>query len=151
MLWPIWGGGCVCLLAFTLNTVAQTVVPPATPSRFKTRTVESTASYDGTMKPLPNPPATVRTVTYYTLLTARQWRSTDGKSLLGSLIAFEEAVVETKGAAPVSAPTPPAKPTIVRQGKARLLVNGRPVEVPLERLVAEDRELIESVRVAAPK
>jgi hypothetical protein len=71
----------------------------------------------------------------------RQWKSTDGRSLLGTIITFEESVIEFDAANPAAAreaveKAPPAKlpdkPTLIREGKVRLLVNKKPVEVPLE-------------------
>jgi hypothetical protein len=130
-------------------------VVPTTPTKFGTRTISgggSTGSASVGLAPT-KPQTTVRTTTYIALGEARQWKSTDGKSLLGKLIAFEDMVVETKvenGAKPAPAPAPamPDKPTVVRKGKARLLVDNKPFEVPLERLSEDDRKLVEGIQEA---
>ena len=52
-------------------------------------------------------------------------------------------------AADAPEPPPPApltRPTVVRDGKARLLIGKNAFEIPLIRLVREDQELIEQVR-----
>ncbi len=94
-----------------------------------------------------------RYTTYLVLVDTRQWTSNDGTPLMGKLIAFEDLVVEApKGDEPPESPVPPRHPTVVRQSKVRLLVDNKPFEVPLERLGASDRELIEKTRLAhAPK
>jgi hypothetical protein len=93
-----------------------------------------------------------RYITHIVLADRRQWTSTDGKPLIGKLIAFEDLTVEVpKGADPV-APAPPEHPTVVRDGKVRLAVDRKIFEVPLTRLSEEDRQFVEAIRQAhAPK
>ncbi len=129
------------------------VVIPATPKKFTKRTMPGgTGGFTitpGVAPSAPAPPPTVRTVTYVTLSGARQWTSTDGKPLLAKLIAFEQVVTESKAQDPApAAPTLPAKPTVVRDGRVRLLAGTTPYELPLERLSPADREFIETVRRA---
>lgn len=147
--------GVMILLALAA-AAARAQVVPATPGKFTTRTISgggSTATASVGFVAPARPPTTVRTTTYIALGESRQWKSTDGKSLLGKLIAFEDLVVETKiesGAKPAPAPPPalPDHPTVVRDGKARLLIDTKPFEVPLERLSDEDRKLVEGIRDA---
>lgn len=131
------------------------VVVPATPKKFTKRSVGDSSSFNGNAAGLAPAakPTTVRVVSYFSLSEPRQWINTEGKSLLGSLIAFEESVVETIGtgaAAAAAAPAPimPKKPTVVRDGKARLLMNGKPYEVPLDKLSEADRKFVEGIRDA---
>ncbi len=147
--------GVILLLILASTRDAGCQVLPATPKKFATRSVSGggstgTASV-GVLAPKPQPP--VRTKTYIALGDARQWKSRDGKSLLGKLIAFEDFVVETKiengsQAAPVAPPPMPERPTVVRDGKARLLIDHKPFEVALDRLCDEDRKLVETIRDA---
>lgn len=151
--------GALVILASAGGAFGQVVVP-ATPKKFATRTISgggstSSASVGVTA---PKPQTTVRTTTYIALGDARQWRSTDGKSVLGKLIAFEDIVVETQSGsgakpAPADQRAMPDNPTVVRDGKARLLIDNKPFEVPLERLSEDDRKLVASIRdaVAAKK
>jgi hypothetical protein len=59
--------------------------------------------------------------------------------------------IETDQGAPVPTFTPPANPTVVKDGKARLLVDTRPYELPLDRLSQADRDFIEKIRTAAAR
>ncbi|HSJ04831.1 MAG TPA: hypothetical protein VK956_20330, partial [Verrucomicrobium sp.] len=106
--------GSLCALALLLvtNTCLSQVVP-ATPKNFKKRAVgDSIDSGSVNVTPPPSTPALIRTVTYYSLSESRQWTSSDGKALVGKLIAFEEHVVETVKGTPALPPpdalsTPP--------------------------------------------
>lgn len=150
------------LLAMAAPLSAQ-VVLPTTGKKFDTRTINGSGGTSGvsintTTKPAP-PPKT-RLTSYFRLGDPRQWKSTDGKSLLGTLITFEESVIEFDATNPAAAreavqkapaPQMPAKPTLIREGKIRLLVNQKPVEVPLERLSDEDRKYAEDLNARLPK
>lgn len=131
-------------------TSAQVV--PTTPTKFDMRRLGDASSSSAGVSATPKPPQTTyREVTYISLSPLRQWKSTDGKSLLGKLIAFEDFVVTTNGAAPdpkAASPQMPAKPTVVRDGKARLLIESKAFEVPLERLGEEERKFIEQLQSA---
>ncbi|HCN27570.1 MAG TPA: hypothetical protein DIT64_02040 [Verrucomicrobiales bacterium] len=132
------------LLAGCPHIASAQVVIPATPKKFKTRSTGGGGS-GGTATPAApaRQPTVVREIQYFTLSDARQWKSTDGRSLLGKLIAFEQSeqtFVDGQPSGPAA--QPPARPTLVRDGKARLLVGKTPYEVPLDRLSDEDRDFI---------
>ena len=148
----------VCLCVFTLGlataTVSAQVAIPTTPKKFGKRTLSEAASNGGAINIGPaNPtsPAKVRYITHITLSEPRQWQSSDGKSLVGKLIAFEDITSELEKGAPAPTITPPANPTVVKNGMARLLVNSQPYELPLDRLSQADRDFIEKIRLAVPK
>ena len=150
------------LLAMAAPLSAQ-VILPSTGKRFDTRVINgsggnSAVNINNAAKPAP--PTKTRLISYFILGDTRQWKSTDGRSLLGSIITFEESVIEFDAANPAAAreavaKAPPAKmpekPTLVREGKVRLLVNQKPVEVPLERLSDEDRKYVEDLNARLPK
>lgn len=92
---------------------------------------------------------TVKMTTYLVMSEARQWISTDGKPLLAKLIAYEEIVTTGTSAAPTTPPV--ASPTLVKDGKVRLLVNNKPFELALDRLSQPDRDFIEKLRSAIQK
>lgn len=149
---------CPLLLALFLQSGAllPAQVVPATPKKFTTRSLSESSSTGISSAPKP-PEITTRMVTYFALSEPRQWKSADGKSLLGKLIAFEDLVVEAKGASAAASkaaaaaappPEPPAKPTVIKDGRVRLLVNSKPYEVALDRLSADDRKFAEDVKAA---
>ncbi len=118
---------------------------PATPTKFDTRRLGDAASGGASVNvTLPRTQTTVRTITHIVLGEPRQWKMTDGKFFIGKLIAFEDLVAEGN-AAPLAAPK---NLTLVRDGKARVLVNAKPFEVALERLGADERKFIEETRSA---
>lgn len=149
------------LLALPLG--AQ-VVNPATGKKFETRVINGNNGSGGvsinTATTRPAPPTKTKLTSYFIFGEPRQWKSNDGRSLLGSIIAFEESVIEFDAANPAAAREAvekappaelPARPTLIRDGKARLLVNKKPVEVPLERLSDEDRKFVEDLNARLPK
>lgn len=150
------------LFAVAMPLSAQ-VINPTTGKKFVTRDLNGNngsggVSINTTTKPAP--PTKTKLTSYFIFGEPRQWKSTDGKSLLGSIIAFEESVIEFDAANPAAAreaveKAPPAqmpeKPTLIRDGKARLLVNKKPVEVPLERLSDADRQFVEDLNARLPK
>lgn len=150
------------VFAFVLPVCGQ-VVSPTTGKKFETRTINGSGGNGGvSVNAVAPPPATTKAklVSYFSLSDVRQWKSTDGRSLMGSIIAFEDAVVEIDAANPAAAreaamkapaATLPAKPTLIRDGKVRLLVNQKPVEVPLERLSDENRKFVEELQSKLPK
>lgn len=132
---------------------ASAQVVPATPKGFTTRSMGGGTSDIGIVTQPKAQEKIVRTITYISLSEPRQWKSNDGKSLLGKLIAFEDLVVETKieaDAKPVPAAPPqmPDHPTVVREAKARLLVNSKPYELALDRLSEDDQKFIETIRAS---
>ena len=150
------------VFALALPLSAQ-VVNPTTGKKFETRTINgsggnSGVSINNTAKPAP--PTKTKLTSYFMLGEPRQWKSTDGRSLLGTIITFEESVIEFDAANPAAArvaveKAPPAKlpdkPTLIREGKVRLLVNKKPVEVPLERLSEDDRKYVDDLNARLPK
>lgn len=149
------------LLAAAMPLGAQ-VVSPTTGKKFETRTINGSGGNTGvSINSTPQPSATkAKLVSYFSLSDVRQWKSSDGRSLLGSIIAFEDSVIEIDAANPAAArdaaqkvptPEPPAKFTLIRDGKVRLLVNNKPFEVPLEKLSDEDRKFVEELQQKLPK
>jgi len=137
------------LLAGTLMAgLAAAQVVPANPDNFTKRSIGGTTT--GGVEILPkdgDAPQKVRYVTYIILSVDRFWTGAGGKLVQGKLIAFEDMVTEApKGAAPPPNPTAPEEPTVVRDGKIRLLINNKPVVVPLTRFSAGDLEFVEQVR-----
>lgn len=150
------------VLAGALPLGAQ-VVSPTTGKKFETRTINGSGGNNGVSingSTTPAPPPKAKLVSYFSLSESRQWKSNDGRSLLGSIIAFEESVIEIDAANPAAAreaaqKAPPAKlpekPTLIRDGKVRLLVNNKPYEVALELLSTEDRKFVEDLNAKLPK
>lgn len=98
-----------------------------------------------TVEPKPQPLS--RFVTHLVLSESRVWTSTDGKTLTGKLIAFEDLIAEApKGSTTPPMPTPPPHPTVVRDGKIRLLIDQKTREVPLDRVSLTDQTLVEKIR-----
>ena len=141
-----------------LHATAQVV--PTTPTTFgkkivgSSTTTSSTVSQTGgtsasTGVSAPKVEPVVRTTTYIVLPPARQWTSSDGRPLLAKLIAFEDVTKEkpvSAGATTDSQPELPAKPTVIRDGKIRLLAGQRPYEVPLDKLSQADQDFIKSIK-----
>lgn len=133
------------VLAFAASLPVSAQVIPTTPKKFDTRGIgdaQGTNSVGFTKVP---PKVTVKTTTHIVLGDPRQWKLADGKSYIGKLIAFEDIVTEGNATAP---PVVPKNPTVVRDGKARLLVNAKPYEVPLQNFGADERKFIEDTRTA---
>ncbi|MEX1115230.1 MAG: hypothetical protein WEB53_08265 [Akkermansiaceae bacterium] len=130
------------------------LVVPAHPKKFTTRPIGSGNSGGVAVDVVPreSAKAVARYVTHIVLYDDRMWTSTEGKPLLGKLIAFEDLVAEApKGAAAPAMPSAPDKPTVTRGDKIRLLVNQKPVEVGMERLCTHDREFIAQIEAAVAK
>lgn len=149
------------LLAAAAPLGAQ-VVSPTTGKKFETRSINGSGGNTGvSINSTPQPSTTkAKLVSYFSLSDARQWKSIDGRSLLGSIIAFEDSVIEIDATNPAAAreaaqkapaAAPPAKFTLIRDGKVRLLVNNKPFEVPLEKLSDEDRKFVEELQQKLPK
>jgi len=127
------------------------MVTPANPKGFKTRSVGGGVNSGASVDPGPNVNPTARYVAHIVLHEYRMWSNTEGKPLEAKLIAFEDLISEApQGAEPVM-PKPPANPTLIRNGKIRLLVNKKPVEVALEKLSPVDREFIDQMKAALDK
>jgi hypothetical protein len=149
-----WLPFTTALLLFGAVTLSAQVVP-ATPKKFTKRDLGGGSASIGpsTITPPPTQPPIVRMTTYFALSDSRQWTSADGKPLLAKLVAFEDIVVETQGnptqvATSAQPPAMPTNPTVVRDGKVRLLSGKAPYEVPLDRLSQPDRDFVENIRTA---
>ena len=142
-------------LYFVLAVSVGAQVVPTTPTKFGQRGMGSTTSGNGSasigLAPgSANPKPVVKQISYIALSEPRQWKSNDGKSLIGKLIAFEQMEeVLAEGQAPSTvAPKLPARPTILRDGKTRLLIDQKPFELPLERLSEADQEFVRNLDAA---
>lgn len=122
---------------------------PGTPGGFKTRSAGGSLNPGATLNP-PKPPV-ARYVTHIVLYEYRMWSSSDGKPLEAKLIAFEDLVVEAAQGTVPEMPKPPARPTVIRDGKIRLLVKNKPVTVALDRLSESDREFVAAIDAALTK
>jgi hypothetical protein len=71
----------------------------------------------------PTAPAKVRTVTYLSLTKNRQWLSSDGKSIMAMLVAFDAGDEKASVA-----------PTVVKDDKIRLLKDKKVFLLPLGKL-----------------
>lgn len=152
------------LAALSLQSLHAQVVP-TTPTKFTKRNVGNMTDSGGSANIglSPNtaqPKPTVREISYIALSDSRQWTSSDGKTLVGKLIAFEqtEQVLATgQSTANPTAPVLPTRPTLIRQGNVRLLVQQKAFELPLDRLSQPDRDFIQNLdsaiekKAAAPK
>jgi hypothetical protein len=138
------------LIITLLSGHALAQVVPAHPDRFTNRPTGGAST--GGVEVLPkdrSAPQTARYITHIVLSTNRFWTSPDGKIVEGKLIAFEDMIVEApKGAEPPPNPAPPESPTVVRDGKIRLLIKNKPVVSDLTRFSAGDQEFVEQVRKA---
>jgi hypothetical protein len=138
------------LISALVSGLALAQVTPAHPDRFTNRPTGGAST--GGVEVLPKDggaPKTARYITHIVLSTNRFWTSSDGKLVEGKLIAFEDMITEApQGAEPPPNPTPPETPTVVREGKIRLLIKNKPVLVMLSRFSAGDLEFVEQVRKA---
>ena len=133
------------LLAIAGSQPLRAQALPTTPTKFDTERIGAAVRGGGTVGIVSAKPTTVvRTVTHIVFGEPRQWMMSDGKSFIGKLIAFED-IVAVGNATP---PALPKNPTVVREGKARVLVNSKPFEIALGRLGADERKFIEETRVA---
>lgn len=143
----------LCLQGLTAQVV------PTTPTKFGKRDVGSMTDGGGSaslgLSPQSAKPAPiVKEISYLTLSDARQWTSTDGKVIIGKLIAheqMEQVLTSGQGATTTAAPALPARPTVIRQGQIRLLVQQKAFELPLDRLSQADRDFIQERDAAIAK
>lgn len=138
-------------LLMLLPVLASAQVTPTTPTSFSIRPVGNTAEVGATVSKTSVP--AVKQTTYITLCPARQWISADGKSKIGQLIAWEQSVavvaVTSTAAKPETTPPPlTGKPTVLRDGKVRLLIDHKPYEVPVDRLNEDARTYISQLQAA---
>lgn len=144
----------VPLLLFVNTAFAQVEIPrnpivrPDGPPSRATGGIDPGATIDSGNAENPN----VRYVTHIILHESRLWTSTEGKPLNAKLIAFEDLIAEApKNSAPPNPPAPPVHPTTVRDGKVRLLVDRKPVELAVTRLSQPDRTLVEQIQATLAK
>ncbi len=139
----------------TASVMAQMDVPGnpmVTPKKFKTRAVGGGVNTGATVDPATSSNTMIRYVSHIVLFDFRIWTSHEGKPLQAKLIAFEDLVAQAPKGSPAPAmPAPPALPTVIRSGKARLLANGKPVEISLDRLSQQDQEFIAGIQAALVK
>ena len=148
-------------LSATLTLNAQLTVP-TTGGKFETRGINGNSSVtikDG-FSPKPAAPTKTKLTSYFLLGESRQWKSKDGRSLLGTIIAFEDSVIEFDAANPAAAREAvekappaklPAKPTLIRDDRVRLMVNKKPVEVSLTLLSEDDRKYVDDLKARIPQ
>ena len=131
---------------------AQTVVP-ANPGKFTPRPIGGGVSPGVEVIPKDPPkPASARYTTHIVLSDARIWSATDGRTIQGKLIAFEDLVAEVpKGATEPAIPPRPARPTAIRGGKARLMVNQKTFEIELSKLSQPDQDFIRQIESGIEK
>lgn len=149
-----WVLSCL-LFAGVISSPAQTDFPGnplVGPKKYTKREVGGAVAEPGAVVKEPGDSGRARYITHIILYDVRFWTSVEGKPLAGKLIAFEDLVVEVPAgtSAPEIPPAPP-KPTLVRDGKIRLLVERKPVEVPLAKLSWQDREFIDGIQAALDK
>jgi len=134
-------------------------VVPTTPTKFTKRNVGNMTDSGGSANIglSPNttqPKPTVREISYIALSDARQWTSTDGKAIIGKLIAFEQSeqiLPSAQTTSNTTTPALPARPTLISQGNVRLLVQQKAFELPLDRLSQPDRDFIQNLDAAIAK
>ena len=90
-------------------------------------------------KPKPQPQKIVKHITYMAASPKRAWTSTDGKTIVAALLAFDP---DPKAKKPVA-------PVIVKDGKIRLLKNEKPFILPLTRLQKNDQAYVAKIAEAA--
>jgi hypothetical protein len=138
---------CLLLLLVTVHATAQVV--PTTPTQFGKRSTGglstgNSAINTGASAPQNTQP-TIKQVSYLALSDSRQWTSTDGKALIGKLIAWEqqeEILASAADAGKMDQPKLPARPTVLRGQTIRLLIDQKTFEVPLDRLSQADRDFV---------
>ncbi|MEY4485026.1 MAG: hypothetical protein RL693_2478 [Verrucomicrobiota bacterium] len=137
-------------LLFLLISSFSVAQVPVSPTQ---RPISGGGSASVGVAPKPPEKPVIKTITYITLSEARQWTSNDGKPLLAKLIAFEDVVTGSTGNSDATQTPviPVTGPTLIKDGKVRLLVNRKPFELALDRLSPSDRDFIESTRVAIQK
>lgn len=138
-----------CLGIALTGTVNAQIVTPASPKNFKPRPIGGNTG-GGHVEVIPKEGGVPkkRTITYMVLSESRPWTSTEGKVLEAKLIAFEDIIIEGESTA---APEPPPHPTVVRNGKVRLLAGKKSYELDLSRLTEADRNFIEQIRLRYQK
>jgi len=145
----LWTQTTAAFLWITWTTAALAQVVPATPKNFERRGIGGLGTGGSTIGIKPGSDANskpiVRQINYLSLTDVRPWTSTNNETRVGKLIAFEQIEVEVTGEgspAPTDAAAFPARPTVIQEGKIRLVVDGKTYELPLERLSEADRSFV---------
>jgi hypothetical protein len=126
---------------------AQTVpVTPTTPTHFDIKPVTGpTSSAGATITPGSTAPLLKQT-TYLTLSAERAWTNPAGKTLTGKLIAWEQTTATTTDTpAPVADKPITSTPTVLKNGKVRLLIDRKAFEIPLDQLDPASQKLIQDL------
>jgi hypothetical protein len=128
------------------------IVVPANPGKFAPRPIGGGVSPGVEVIPKQPVKPTARYVTHIVLSETRIWSSSDGRTLQGKLIAFEDLIAETpKGSTEPAIPPRPVKPTVIRTGKARLMVNNKTFEIELGKLSQADQDFISQIETGITK
>jgi hypothetical protein len=152
MKYPLLG----VLIGWTMATAAfgQIVMPGGAKNpgnRSIGNTVNGGVDGGATISGKQTPPKK-RYTTHIILAETRIWRNADGRTKEGKLLAFEDVVVEVPGdVAETPMPVPPANPTLVRNGKVRMLIGKEIFEVAVSSLVKIDQDYIEGIRASLAK
>lgn len=153
-MFPIMKVSAACLLvmfASLFPAFAQMDIPgnPMVKPKTGGRTAGGTVDPGVTITPGAGNGNLVKHVTHVILHAPRVWTNTSGKTIQAPLIAFEDLEVTAAKGGPVpKMPAAPEKPTLMKAGKIRLLVNQKPAEVALDTLVAEDKVFVEKLSQA---
>lgn len=134
---------------------AQTVpVTPTTPTQFEIKPVTgATAEAGATVASKPAAAPAIKLTTYLTLSPERPWTGPGGKILHGKLIAWEQTTT-TGPPAPIADKPITATPTVLQNGKVRLLIDRKAFTVPLDQLDLDSQKLIQDLHTRlhpAPK
>jgi hypothetical protein len=133
--------------------ISAQVVIPAMPKKLVTRPIGGSSS--GGVEVMPKGGSDgqkERYTTHFVLSEDRQWTSSDGQTLQAKLIAFEDMVMDKPNEnTQLPPPVPPANPTVIRNGKIRLLSQKKPFELALERLNHADRDFVAQIHAAHAK
>ncbi|HUF63754.1 MAG TPA: hypothetical protein VMN36_16880 [Verrucomicrobiales bacterium] len=122
------------------SAAAQTASPvtPSHPTRFETRGVGSGVGAGVSVSEVKR--TEVKKTVFIAVSPDRQWTSTDGRTITGSLVAFEEGEVD-------NAPRPL---TLIKDGKIRVLKSGttKPPVFPITLLTEEDLSYVQALDVS---
>lgn len=138
----------IIALLVVISQTAYSQVVPTTPTKFGKRSTGAMTTGSSTIDTgaaTQQPKPIIKQVSYIALSDARQWTSSDGKALVGKLIAWEqqeEILASAADAGKMDQVQLPTRPTILRGQSIRLLIDQKPFEVPLERLSQADRDFI---------
>mgnify|MGYP001814379837 CR=1 FL=1 len=120
--------------AFAIGAAfAQSPLTPA-PAGTSKRGISGGGSFDPagiTVTPSAPPKTITKKITYMALTKKRQWISSDGKSIIGTLLAFDAG--DEKLFIP---------PTVIKDDRVRLLKDSKEFVLPIDRLSAKNQDEI---------